>query len=164
MKKIYSTIILLSILLLTCITINAQTQLNIVKNDSLIVEMEGYKQGTITWQRSANKTSWTALTAGRNSEELRTQITTPYYFRSKIDDGTCDPVYSDTIQVNQIESFEVNAGHGYAESEPFVSSSGITMRENGTLSSWSNPARKAVWFLYHRAGTDRKSTRLNSSH
>jgi hypothetical protein len=53
-----------------------------------------------------------------------------------------------------LETSKVSAGHGYIESAPFVpASGGITMRENGSLSSWSNPNNKAVWFLYQQKGT-----------
>ncbi|MDR1809366.1 MAG: DUF3472 domain-containing protein [Prevotella sp.] len=47
--------------------------------------------------------------------------------------------------------FLVNAGHGYAE--PYTPHApGIRMREKGNLSNWKDLNRKAVYYLYQKAG------------
>ncbi len=59
--------------------------------------------------------------------------------------------YGFSLDVNSQNLFFVNAGHGYAE--PYTSvDPGIYMREKGNLSSWKDKNRKAVWYLYQKAG------------
>ena len=152
MKKIVYTFLLFAAILTCSTSLPAQTVVDLVQNDSLIIDLDGYKQGDIQWQRSANGTTWSRIIAANNSETLRYKITAPAYFRSRVADGTCDAIISDTIQANMLQTFTVNAGHGYTESEPYVTSTGITMNEKGTLSNWNDSSKKAVWFLYQKPG------------
>lgn len=154
MKNILSTLLIATIAFMGFAPTYAQTIVNVPLNDSIQVELDGYKDGTIRWQRSTNLTSWLNIPSANDKEAMAYKVTTPTYFRSNVTNGTCDPVYSDTIQANVIQSFYINAGHGYVESAPYVTSySGLSMKEKGVLSEWTNPAMKAVWFLYQRPGT-----------
>lgn len=148
MKKLY----LFLLLIVSTVAITAQTVVNMTLKDSLILELDGYKQGNVFWQRSQNKTSWSTITTA-NPMAPKLEVTAPYYYRARAFDGSCDPVVSDTIQVNVLNNFSVNAGHGYSESEPYVAASGISMNENGRLTNWNNSQRNAVWFLYQLPGT-----------
>ncbi|MCC8147315.1 MAG: DUF3472 domain-containing protein [Bacteroidales bacterium] len=161
MKKIVYSLLFVFVVSFS-LTTYAQTIVNLAANDSLIINLEGRKQGDIEWQRSTGG-NWLPLTAGRNSETFRYKVTAPTYFRSVVKDGTCNPVVSDTIQANINLSYSVKGGHGYVESEPYVSTSGITMREKGTLSSWTNTASKAVWYLYQKPGTYAVSFNMSGS-
>ena len=152
MKKIYHTLLLFAIAILNCISTHAQTEVNVSPNDSLSLELDGYKRGEILWQRSTNGTTWSKVIAA-NPETMSYKITVPAYFRSQITDGTCNIVASDTIQANMLYPFSIPAGRGYAESDPYVTSSGIGMEEKGILNNWTDNTKKAVWFLYQRAGT-----------
>lgn len=135
--------------------LSAQESVTVSNNDRLIIELDGYKNGEIWWERATDKdaTKWSAISI-TTAPTLEYKITAPGYFRSKVSDGTCDPVCSDVIKVNVInasDKFIVKAGHGYvyphADSSP-----GITMRENSNLSNWTNIDRRAVWYLYQQAG------------
>ncbi|MDR0427533.1 MAG: hypothetical protein LBH12_02895, partial [Dysgonamonadaceae bacterium] len=165
MKKIIYSFTLLFAVLFGCNCIaSAQIQLNVTKNDSVIIELGGYKQGTISWQRSTTGQTFTTMSAYKDKKELRYKASGPLFFRTKIDDNTCEPVYSDTLQVNITSLFNVKGGQGYIESAPFVAAEGgLTMRENGVLSNWSNSQRKPVWFLYQTPGTYEVSFNIRGS-
>lgn len=153
MKKTIYYLFLFAITLFTSPSIYAQIQqIEFESGDSIFVELDGYKQGVVKWQRNTG-TGSTWSTIATDSEAFKYRLTTPAYFRTSVEEENCDPVISDTIQANMRLTHTINAGHGYSESTPFVTTSGITMSENGTLRSWSNINTKAVWFLYHRAGT-----------
>lgn len=154
MKKILSTIILIMALLLSCHTrLSAQSEITLARNDSLIIELGGYEGGDIFWEVSpdVNAEKWTNISSAKNKATLRHKLITPYYFRSKVVDGTCDPYFSNAIKVNIGENFWVKAGHGYVE--PYdLNESGLSMAEKGRLSNWNNLDKKAVWFFYQKAG------------
>ncbi len=152
-KKYYTkTIALLTILFICCFFSSAQTKIDIPKNDSLFIDLNGYKQGNIFWEYSTSKTgTWNSI--AKDVETLRYKLTFPCYVRSRVIEEGCDPVISDTIQVNVIENKPINAGQGYTEKSPFVMGSGINMKEKGILSDWTDQNSKAVWFLYQTAGS-----------
>ncbi|MDH8702442.1 hypothetical protein M2138_001806 [Dysgonomonadaceae bacterium PH5-43] len=150
MKKIIYTIL---IAFVSCIGVQAQTVISAAQNDSIFIELDGYKQGAINWYRSSNLSSWINISNQKDKEKFSYKLTTPLYFRARIADGTCEPIYSDTIQANISQSFKVFGGHGYCEIAPFVASSGIAMYENGALNSWGYTNMKAVWFIYQKPGT-----------
>ncbi|NDV46889.1 DUF3472 domain-containing protein [Paludibacter sp. 221] len=141
----------------------AQNEITLSKGDSLELEIGGYQGGDIYWQRStnANATGWINVNAIRNSVKLKQKVSTAAYYRSKITDGTCKPYYSDTVKVSVLGDISrVKAGHGYAE--PYSGSPGIKMVEKGSLSAWSDVNRKAVWYLYQKAGKYELSFLMNS--
>ncbi|MDL2223963.1 DUF3472 domain-containing protein [Bacteroidales bacterium OttesenSCG-928-M06] len=158
MKKIFYLALFSLIFIAT--SIKAQTEVSLTANDSLIIEMEGYKQGNLIWQQSLNGTSWTRISGANDQQTLRQKVTKPTYFRSRIADGTCEYVYSDTIQVNINQTFSILGGRGYVESSPYVPSNGIGMGEKGPLKNWTDTSKKAVWFLYQKPGTYSVSFRI----
>lgn len=146
--------------------ISAQKSVTVSNNDRLVIELDGYERGEIWWERATDEEAqkWSAISI-TDVPSLEYKITAPGYFRSKVSDGTCDPYYSDVVKVNVIHSkdkFVVKAGHGYvyphADSSP-----GLAMRENGSLSSWTNTDRKAAWYLYQQAGMYEVSFNMKSS-
>lgn len=154
MKRFLFPGVLILLLLLQSGAVFSQTEVTLLKNDSLIVELEGYEGGEIYWERSYNPeeaTSWTNISIAKGSETLRQKVIYPAHYRTRIVEGTCDPFISHSVKANIKDTFVVNAGHGYAE--PYTTKSpGLAMSENGRLSDWSNTGRKAVWYLYHRPG------------
>lgn len=163
MKISFTTLLLLTLLLFN-ISLKAQSEITLSKNDSLIVELGGYEGGDIFWECSnkVDNANWLNIASAQNKNVLRHKVTTPYYFRSKVVDGTCEPYYSNIIKVSFAEIFHVKAGHGYAE--PYTPNApGITMNEKGVLSNWSNTNRKAVWYLYQKAGKYEVSMHLRSA-
>ncbi|MDL2222627.1 DUF3472 domain-containing protein [Bacteroidales bacterium OttesenSCG-928-M11] len=137
-------------------------EVNLTSGDSLIIELDGHKQGAIQWQRQLSGNTWGVLSSFNDSEALRYVVTTPSYFRANIVDGTCDPIISDTIQANLLYSSSIVAGRCYVESEPYVTArnAGISNGEKNSLRSWTDVNQKAVWFLYQTAGTYKVSFNL----
>jgi hypothetical protein len=139
----------------------AHREVAVQPNDSLTINLKGYKEGSAVWQRSADKKSWLCDSAADNPNVLRLKATAPLYFRLAVaeDDG-CGPYYSDTLQVNfaawlpdplstDKKNTSLNAGRGYVEPQP---ASGLSMSERGGLSGWTDSLKKAVWYLYQKPG------------
>jgi hypothetical protein len=133
----------------------AQTkELNLMKGDSLILNIGEYSDGTVRWARSSNQTSWVTLPA--SSSVLRTLPAVAYFWRAQVQQPDCETVYTDTLQVNLVQKWagktnKLNGGRGYIW--PYVSSNkGLSMSENGELTNWTDSNRKAVWYLYQQAG------------
>jgi hypothetical protein len=149
----------LLIFCLSCLPSFAQIkELNLQGGDSLILHISGYTQGAIQWQRTTDLTkSWANIkTESPDPSVLRYRPSSPNYFRTRVTEEGCDPYYTDTLQVNFIQQWsgkdaKLNGGRGYIV--PFVSTDkGLSMSESGNLTEWTNPQRKAVWYLYQPAG------------
>jgi len=56
------------------------------------------QKGTVQWQSSINLEDWSDI-QGEDNESLLVLIDSSAYYRAKIVDGTCDPVFSDTSKV-----------------------------------------------------------------
>jgi hypothetical protein len=139
----------------------AHREVEVQPNDSLTINIKGYKEGSAEWQRSTDKKIWRHDSAANDPNALRWKATAPSYFRLKVaeDDG-CGPYYSDTLQVNFVAYLpdplssdkkytSLNAGRGYVEPQP---ASGLSMSERGYLSGWTDSLKKAVWYLYQKPG------------
>ncbi|MCC8145140.1 MAG: discoidin domain-containing protein [Bacteroidales bacterium] len=159
MKKLISTFIIIISLFVGNFTSNAQEKVIIAKNDTLVIELDGQTNGSVTWQKSENGINWNDI-ATTNVSTLEYPIFAPAYFRSEMNSVGFEPYYSATLAVSVDEKFVVKAGHGYAE--PYSSSPGLSMQENGVLSGWTNFSRKAAWYLYQKAGTYDMSLYLSS--
>jgi hypothetical protein len=138
------------------LTVSAQDGIRYMqRNDSLILNIGEYKDGSIQWQRSTNLTSWNNIT-GATGSILRYKIPNPYYIRAKVTETDCEPLYTDTLQINFAETwsgstYKLNGGRAYVH--PYVSSgAGLRTSESGSLSSWTNAERKAVWYIYQQKG------------
>lgn len=109
MKKIYS-------ILFMCVagifTHTLQAQINTVNTceGENICLVAGSYQGTIQWQSSADMSTWTDL-AGATTDTFCFNATLTTYYRARVVNGTCDPVYSDTtllmvgVAIGQIDTF-----------------------------------------------------------
>jgi hypothetical protein len=138
----------------------AYRELIVQRNDSLAINLKGYKTGSAEWQRSTGNGRWLRDSAASNPNALRQKITAPTYFRLAVaeDDG-CNPYYSDTLKVS-IGAYlpdplssdgkftSLNAGRGYVEPQ----AGGLSMSEKGNLSGWTDSLKKAVWYLYQKPG------------
>ena len=162
MKKVVLTTITTIFLLHGSVLLYAHREIALQANDSLTVNLKGYKEGHAEWQRSADKKTWLRDSTANNPNLLRWKAAAPAYFRLEVteNDG-CNPYYSDTLQVN-IDAYlpdplssdqkntSLNAGRGYVEPQP--SSGGLSMSERGYLSGWTDSLKKAAWYLYQKPG------------
>lgn len=134
------------------------------KNDSLILNLGGYANGTIQWQRSTNLDLWNNITES-TGPILRYKIPNPYYVRAKVTEEGCEPYFTDTLQINLTQTwsgstYKLNGGRAYAH--PFVSSGvGLSTSERGNLSNWTKAERKAVWYIYQQKGAYELSYVMN---
>ena len=65
------------------------------EDDSVIIFTEEFR-GDIIWQRSFDLITWDSITDARQ-DSLKMIADTSSYFRAKITEGTCKPIFSDTI-------------------------------------------------------------------
>ncbi|MCD6332938.1 MAG: hypothetical protein J7L89_06665, partial [Bacteroidales bacterium] len=65
-------------------------------NDTLKLYITNYR-GSATWQQSLNGTDWTPLSD--TGDTLQLIATQHQYYRTEIIEGTCQPVYSDIIEL-----------------------------------------------------------------
>ena len=102
MKKIYLTII---VILLVIISGYVQGQVVTSKNDSarlfnepLLLKVDGFR-GNVQWQYSDNADIWSDI-PGKTGDTLSLDpVENEGWYRAKITEGTCSPVYSDTASV-----------------------------------------------------------------
>jgi hypothetical protein len=148
-------LLLLTVFLATFTNLPAQVkEVNYRSGDSLILNLGGYTGGQILWQRYSTITlAWAQLST---DAVLRTKLERPVTVRAQVTEPDCAPYYSDTLQVNLAQLWtkddaRLEGGHGYVW--PYVSSNpGLTMRERGNMTNWTNKDRKARWYLYQVAG------------
>ncbi len=71
------------------------------KNDSVILIIDNDIRGDIQWEVSKNKANWTTIT-GNNSNTLYLHVDSSASYRAAIIEGTCNPVYSDTVIIAEL--------------------------------------------------------------
>ncbi|MBN2613272.1 MAG: hypothetical protein JXB00_17090 [Bacteroidales bacterium] len=69
-------------------------------NDSVILYLKNIR-GTLQWQVSDNKTVWFDI-AGKTNDSLNIRVDSSAYYRAVITEGTCQPLYSDTVLVAEL--------------------------------------------------------------
>jgi len=102
MKYIYK-IFPISIFLLIVFSSNLQAQETICDNDTTVVfRLDGYKQGQIIWQKSADNENWENISDANNTNlEVKVTDTLQHrLYRAKVSLGTCTPYYSETYKIS----------------------------------------------------------------
>ena len=79
------------------------------KNDSVILSVENVR-GSIQWEVSGDKTVWYSLT-GETGNSLKLHVDSSAYYRTRITEGTCQPVFSDTALIAEL--FDLRDGQVY---------------------------------------------------
>ena len=69
------------------------------KGDTAQIELNDSVRGTIQWQRSHETDSWEDI-EGENETELLQQITDTVFFRAKITEDDCEPIYSEAVRID----------------------------------------------------------------
>ena len=148
MKKLLYIIATALISLTGTAPISAQTETVAMKSgDSLLIDLDGYRAGTINWQSSSDSITWTKIPMN-SASTLKYKIVKPQFIRARVKEGTCGYYYSDVQIVNMEQTFNVSTNKAYVE----PAGSGFT-NSGGTITSWSNLNKSAVWYLYQKAGT-----------
>jgi hypothetical protein len=101
---------LAAFILLSTLSIKpSAAQTTVCENDTVYLTCSGYT-GTIQWQQSADSVLWTDIT-GATGDTLMIIASNDQFYRARVIDGTCQPVYSEitTIIVNGIPD-AANAG------------------------------------------------------
>jgi hypothetical protein len=80
--------------------------------DSAVLTIENFR-GIVNWQASSDSAYWHTLTSSGDSLYIRIDSTAAY--RALISEGTCDPLYSDTILVGE-NDIQVDACTFWADS------------------------------------------------
>jgi len=83
------------------------------KGDTVHLLLSGYR-GQIQWQKSSDSQSWADI-SGQTTEALNYRVDTSLFFRAKIKDENCDPVFSDTTSFVPLINGKVIAS-GYIDS------------------------------------------------
>ena len=77
------------------------TDSTIYKGDSVILHIEEFR-GDIQWQRSFDLDVWDSI-PGASYDSLKMVADTSSYFRAKVTEGNCNPIFSDTIHLNVVK-------------------------------------------------------------
>ena len=80
---------------------NADTVLR--EGDSVKIIMSNSYRGQLQWQKSDDRETWTDI-PDENIDTLSFNIDTTNYYRAMIQEGTCDPIYSDTTKICMIDT------------------------------------------------------------
>jgi uncharacterized protein (TIGR02145 family) len=76
-----------------------RTSFTRLANDSLLLTPAAAIRGTKQWQSSLDSYTWTNVTTNLSGNVLALRPPTITYFRLRITEGSCSPIYSDTIKV-----------------------------------------------------------------
>ncbi|HNZ42710.1 MAG TPA: fibrobacter succinogenes major paralogous domain-containing protein [Bacteroidales bacterium] len=68
-------------------------------NDTAFLELQGMQYGSLQWQQSADTITWTDIT-GATSNNFPLVPSQSYFYRAKVNSGTCLPVYSDVTKID----------------------------------------------------------------
>ncbi len=103
--KVYFILIFVLFLFHSNFDLNAQYLINGAnkihyENDSVILHVDNVR-GSVQWQVSGDKLLWQDI-AGETEVSLTMHIDSSAFYRAKITDGTCNPIYSDTVMVAQV--------------------------------------------------------------
>lgn len=91
MKKTFAVgILLLSIY-------NGFSQESVCRDDSIRLQTQDYR-GEHFWQQSANGIDWSRI-SGESAKQLELVAVESMYYRYEVLEGTCNPYYSDILQV-----------------------------------------------------------------
>jgi len=153
-KKTMYLSLLLALTAFSCRAAIVQDTVRYGSSVTLTVPDDLIATGTsIQWQYSTNLTNWTNAPSATNKKYTFTSSTTRYY-RALLTTNTV-VTYSDTTLLTVFQLWsgatsKLNGGRCYAE--PFVENNvGLSNRESGNLTNWTNSNRKAVWFVYQPA-------------
>ena len=113
---------------------STQAQTTVCSGDAVVLLLNGYKQGEVSWKQSPDRTMWSQASGTAINDSLSFTATATYYYRATVTDGTCSPFYSDTTLVI------VNPTPPIAKSAAVVTSSGFT-------ANWSRVASAIDYFL-----------------
>ena len=69
------------------------------QGDTAQIELNPGVRGTIQWQRSHETDSWEDI-EGEKETELLQQITDTVFFRAKITEDNCEPIYSEAVRID----------------------------------------------------------------
>jgi PKD repeat protein len=98
-------ILLIGFILLQFADLNVYGQLAITKNDTIIIHNDSLVlkinkvRGDVSWQFSKDALNWIDLKEVIGDSMLISKIDSSGFYRAKIVDGNCDPVFSDSISV-----------------------------------------------------------------
>ena len=76
---------------------NGFSQESVCRDDSVQLQTQDYR-GEHFWQQSVNGADWTRI-VGETSKDLGLIATESMYYRYEVLEGTCNPYYSDVLQV-----------------------------------------------------------------
>ncbi|HER40647.1 MAG TPA: hypothetical protein ENO10_05450, partial [Salinimicrobium catena] len=79
-------------------------------SDSLVLVINKHR-GDIQWEKSSDCKNWTEINAG-HSDTLHIETDTLAFYRAKVTEGTCLPLYSDTILVSNSSNKKITPQSG----------------------------------------------------
>jgi len=77
-----------------------------ITQDSITIKAASHK-GNIQWQRSLDNKTWINL-EGKTTDSLKVKPDVEAIYRAKVAEGTCLPVYSDTVAVVTADTITKN--------------------------------------------------------
>lgn len=86
----------LNLIVLFCFFLPQGLSSQSLKCDSVVLSLSGYRSGNIQWQISSNGSDWNNL-SGANSASVTVLGNHDKYYRAIVNEGTCDPYYTDTL-------------------------------------------------------------------
>src|SRR5687767_5126736 len=95
--KIFSFVVLL----LATSTLFAQQEINVSINDSITVEAGPFR-GDLQWESSSDQISWSNIPGATHSQLVQKILAAPVYFRARVIEENCAPLYSTVVTVRQL--------------------------------------------------------------
>lgn len=89
----------LALLMIGFLPQTAQAQTTVCPGDEVCITLPSTVRGAIQWESSTDMVTWNDVSGATNDTLCETPAVETWY-RAEISEGTCDPLYSDTIHVN----------------------------------------------------------------
>lgn len=133
MKFLYR-IISLFVFSIVFLASTSSAQTTVCSGDSVVLVLNGYKRGDISWKQSPDKTTWSAATGTATNDSLAFTATNTLYYQATVTEGTCSPFYSDTTLV-------------IVNSTPPVAKPATGITQTGFAANWSAVTGATGYYL-----------------
>lgn len=115
-KAFQAGLAVVSLLMLGLLPQAAQAQTTVCPGEHVCITLPSGVRGAIQWESSTDQITWNQVSGGTN-DTLCDMPSVETWYRAEISEGTCDPIYSNTVHVNFHPAVAVtcNADFGVCE-------------------------------------------------
>jgi uncharacterized protein (TIGR02145 family) len=161
-KSIFAIIATLGL----CTYAVAQQTLTVNRNDTIHLNIDNAR-GQLQWEVTYDSLNWQTIAGATSAQYSTIADSLPAGYRLHIEEGSCDPLYSENLWVN--ESTPINCGvdsvgHGYVAGFTPDTSAQYALRTYSTVqANWGGPGGNNCWTKMNLGATAEADSALDPS-